>query len=194
VPFVLLPFDHTDIQTIYDFYELSSTFPRDQFLVRTEKGQHRTLYFVSTLAKRLLEAANINSIRLVYCGAKMFVREDMKGDDHLPGRFRIQANGLPILQPFLGKKRVVEMCLHDVEAFLKWQNPKFDQLSEEVQKSLENMSPGCCICKFDASHLPDATIRQPVFMPIWRAAVSANLLLRKQDKQSLSTRLGITLV
>ncbi|KAL9131517.1 MAG: hypothetical protein Q9175_006747, partial [Cornicularia normoerica] len=78
-PFKYLDPDQPDLQSIYDFYDLSPTFPRDRFMVRNALGHpSKTVYYTSALARSILTANATSGIKFVHCGVKMFVKQDVQ--------------------------------------------------------------------------------------------------------------------
>ena len=55
-----------------EFYGLRPGFPRDQFVVRSDKDDYKAIYFVSSAVKKVLMASN--SAKLKVCGLIPFLQ------------------------------------------------------------------------------------------------------------------------
>ncbi|RKP14861.1 S-adenosyl-L-methionine-dependent methyltransferase [Piptocephalis cylindrospora] len=190
-PFIMLDPNQPEIKDITDFYGISPDLPTSQYLVRAEDGTHKTLYFVSPAVKSLLQARDVERLKLINTGTKAFVRNDVKNIDAFP--FRIQADGLPLLTPFLGPQRFVDAAFSDVLTLIREANPKFDSLSEPMATKLRAMRAGCVILRLDPAQMNEAGkgLKYPLLMPLWRANVSVNLLISKIEIRALVTRLDL---
>ncbi|KAI9226767.1 MAG: S-adenosyl-L-methionine-dependent methyltransferase [Piptocephalis tieghemiana] len=190
-PFIMLDPNHPEINEITQFYGISPDLPTSQYLVRAEDGCHKTLYFVSPAVKTLLQARDIDRLRLINTGTKAFVRNDVRNINAFP--FRVQADGLPLLAPFLGPDRFINAEFSDVLTLIREANPKFDSLSQDVATKLKEMHAGCVILRLDPCKMAneDKGLQYPLLMPLWRANVSVNLLISKIEIRALVTRLGL---
>ncbi|KAK4690390.1 hypothetical protein P7C71_g6386, partial [Lecanoromycetidae sp. Uapishka_2] len=104
-PFKYISPNQPELESIYSFYNLSPQFPRDRFMVRNSMGHpSKTIYYTSALARDILTANATSGIKFVHCGVKMFVKQDVQSEDVC--RWRIQAEGLPILESWVGENRI----------------------------------------------------------------------------------------
>ncbi|KAI9596681.1 S-adenosyl-L-methionine-dependent methyltransferase [Syncephalis fuscata] len=192
-PFKLLSANNTSIAEICEFYGLSNEFPRDQILVRSDvEENNKTLFLVSGTVKKILQAADIARLKLVHTGIRVFIRNE--GSNERAFRYRLQADGLGVVAPLLSPTRVVNAHLDDLRALVLHQNPLLDDLTPETNKSLDELQPGCCVLRFDPSPYPELTMYEMLYIPVWRARISVNLLLSKQEKRSLGFRIGIDIL
>lgn len=107
-PFKYLPPEHSELQSIYDFYDLSSDFPRDRFMVRNALGNPvKTIYYTSALAREILTENEGKGLKFVHCGIKMFVKQDVQKVGVC--KWRIQTDGLSVLEGWVGERRVVKL-------------------------------------------------------------------------------------
>ncbi|KAI9798238.1 MAG: hypothetical protein M1835_002724 [Candelina submexicana] len=158
-PFKYLHPDHNALNQIYDFYQLSPRFPRDRFMVRNATGQPvKAIYYTSTLARNILIENEGQGMKLVHCGVKMFVKQDVQGVDTCP--WRIQTEGLPILESWVGEDRVVRLysraTLHTLllEMFPKVNGDGWKSLGE-IGERVRDMSMGCCVLRIETSEGED---------------------------------------
>ncbi len=152
-PFIYLNPSHEEIQTITTFYGLSPRFPRDRFMVRNATGQPaKTIYYTSPLARSILTANANSGIKFVHCGVKMFVKQDVQSAEVC--RWRIQSEGLPVLEAWVGEDRVVRLWKREtlrtllVEMFPKVDGEGWQQLGEIGQR-VRDVGMGCCVLRVE---------------------------------------------
>ena len=105
-PFKYLPYSHPILSEISTFYSLSPSFPRDRFMVRNAAGvPAKTIYYTSSLARDILTTNAGTGLKFVHCGIKMFQKQDTQGEGVCA--WRIQNEGMPLLERFVGEERVV---------------------------------------------------------------------------------------
>ena len=158
-PFKYLPPDHPELESIRDFYHLSPHFPMDRFMVRNVSGHPaKTTYYTSALARSILTLNEGKGIKFVHCGIKMFVRQDVQSE-HVC-KWRVQNEGLPLLEPWVGEERVVELrsrktlrCLLK-EMFPKVEGEGWKQLGE-IGVRVRDIGMGCCILRVEPSEGED---------------------------------------
>lgn len=158
-PFKYLSPDHPELQSIYKFYNLSPSFPRDRFMVRNASGNPvRTIYYTSTLARDILIENEGKGIKFVHCGVKMFVSQDVQDVGVCP--WRIQSEGLPILEGWVGEERVVRLRSREtlrkllVEMFPKVDGDGWKELGE-IGERVRDISMGCCVLRIETSDEED---------------------------------------
>lgn len=158
-PFKFLSPDHPELQFIYEFYQISPNFPRDRFMVRNASGQPvRTIYYTSSLAREILIENESKGIKFVHCGIKMFVSQDVQRADVCP--WRIQSEGLPILEGWVGEERVVRLRSRQtlkkllVEMFPKVHKGGWEELGE-IGERVRDISMGCCVLRVEKSNEED---------------------------------------
>lgn len=154
-PFKYLSPDHPELQSVYQFYHLSPSFPRDRFMVRNASGNPvRTIYYTSTLARDILIENEGKGIKFVHCGVKMFVSQDVQKAGVCP--WRIQSEGLPILEGWVGEERVVRLRRREtlrkllVEMFPKVDGDGWKELGE-IGERVRDISMGCCVLRIETS-------------------------------------------
>ncbi len=152
-PFKYIAPDHPDLQSIYSFYDLSSTFPRDRFMLRNALGQPaKTIYYTSALARAILIANASSGIKFVHCGVKMFVKQDVQSAEVC--RWRIQSEGLPVLEAWVGETRAVRLWKRStlrtllVEMFPKVDGEGWKGLGE-IGERVRDVGMGCCVLRIE---------------------------------------------
>nr|POE68851.1 multisite-specific trna:(cytosine-c(5))-methyltransferase trm4a [Quercus suber] len=189
--------EHEELESIYNFYNLHPSFPRDRFLVRNPEGNPvKGIYYTSKLAKDILVTNEGRSMKFVHGGVKMFMKQDAQGQDIC--RWRIQTEGLPIIDGWVGDERTVTLKKKStlrkllVEMFLKVgsaddENAGWHQLGE-IGPRVRDMGMGCCVLRVQASN-DDEGFDHEFTLPLWRSLHSLNLMLPKEDRKAMILRI-----
>ena len=191
-PFKYLQPDHPELQTISSFYALSARFPHDRFMVRNALGTPvKTIYYTSALARDILISNASSGIKFIHCGVKMFVRQDVQSPEVC--RWRIQNEGLPLIEAWIGDERAVKLYRRStlrgllVEMFPKIEGSGWEKLGE-IAERVKDISMGCCVLRVEKSEDEDG-FRERMTLPLWRSAFSLNLMLPKEDRSAMLLRL-----
>lgn len=154
-PFKYLDPNLPDLLSIYEFYQASERFPRDRFMVRNAMAEPiRTIYYTSALARDILCSNEGQGIKFVHCGVRMFVKQDSQRENSC--RWRIQSEGLPLIEPWLGPARSV--TLTSKETLYKLLIEMFPRVTDNGWKSLgeigervRDIPMGCSILNVEPS-------------------------------------------
>lgn len=128
-------------------------------MVRNAHGQPtRTVYYTSALARDILTENEGQGMKFVHCGVRMFVKQDAQRGNVC--RWRIQTDGLKIMEPWLGSARTV--MLHHratlrkllVEMFPKVDNDGWKELGE-IGERVRDIPMGCSILRIEPSDAED---------------------------------------
>ncbi|KAJ5624854.1 Methyltransferase (Ncl1) [Penicillium lagena] len=191
-PFKYLDPNHEVLLPIYEFYQLSERFPRDRFMVRNAQGiPTKTVYYTSALARDILTHNERQGMKFVHCGVKMFVKQDAQRENVC--RWRIQTDGLRIIEASLGPARTITLTkkptLHRllVEMFPKVDDDGWRALGE-IGEQVKDIPMGCSILRIEASDAEDG-ISERMVLPLWRSLHSLNLMLPKEERRAMLLRL-----
>jgi hypothetical protein len=113
-----------------------------------------------------------------------------------------------MMRQFVSNARVMTVQLKEVITLLQSPYPKITEFQESIQEQLTNLPTGCCIFEFDPSLEEDKDkpnprwegqgitgfVKSKLIFPVWKAQVSFNMLLNKQERRSLAMRLGVDCV
>ena len=183
--------DHEEICIVQDHYQMKG-FPLDQFLVRSIEGKNRSIYFVSTGVRQLIENPRNQTLKIVNTGIKAFGKSSLtgalNGEDSCVQNFcslRLHAEILPFLMPFIDQARVFFITKDDLLVALSEEYPYFNKFSPPLAASLESATYGGCVFKYSS----DQDSKQILHFSIWRARTSVNVLLNMQERESYLTRL-----
>ncbi|KAF9159437.1 hypothetical protein BGX21_003100 [Mortierella sp. AD011] len=205
-PFLFLDANNTDVELFSKFYGLDEDFPKDQFLVRSEGEKNKTIYIVSEAVKSILKSNDIHRLKVVNTGVRTFIRQDSNSPADCT--FRIHNEGIAMMRQFVSDARVMAVQLEEVITLLQSPYPKITEFPEAVQERLTALPTGCCIFEFDPALEKDKDKPNPrwegqgltgfvkgkLVFPVWKAQVSFNMLLNKQERRSLAMRLGVDCV
>lgn len=185
--------DHPELLSIYSFYGISARFPRDRFMVRNPSGQPaKAIYYTNAAVRDILTLNEGKGIKFVHSGIKMFVKQDTASDPEVC-KWRIQTEGLPVIESWIGEDRLVRLTEPPVlRRLLKEMFPRItgsDHLDlGHIGERLRDISKGCCILRVE----PDGTeegFNERLVMPLWRGAASVNLMLPKEERRAMLLRL-----
>jgi multisite-specific tRNA:(cytosine-C5)-methyltransferase len=201
--FKYLETEHPELLSIYKFYELLPEFPRDRFLVRNPSGDPvKGIYYTSQLVKEILTSKENRGMKFVHGGVKMFAKQDAQGQDIC--RWRIQTEGLSIIEGWVGQGRVIKLQKKStlrkllVEMFPKVATDRDENGEEtggwkdlgEIGDQVRNISMGCCVLRVEASSNPgDDEFSETITLPLWRSIASLNLMLPKEDRRAMLLRI-----
>lgn len=191
-PFKYISGDHPEVKSVEKFYNLSPRFPRDRFMVRNAQGEPaKTIYYTSALIRDILTENEGKGIKFIHGGVKMFMKQDVQGPDVC--KWRIQSEGMPILEGYVGEERVVR--LYKKETFRKLLIEMFPKLADDGWKNLgeigervNSIPMGCCVLRIEPSADEDGFDERMV-LPLWRSAASLNLMLAKEDRTAMLLRI-----
>ncbi|KAK7733567.1 tRNA (cytosine-5-)-methyltransferase ncl1 [Botryosphaeria dothidea] len=191
-PFKYLDPKHEALEDIFKFYSIASRFPRDRFMVRNASGEPaKAIYYTSTLARDILQINEGKGMKFVHCGVKMFMKQDAQGQDIC--RWRIQSEGLPIIEPWVGEERIVRLykrsTLHKllIEMFPKVAGDGWKELGE-IGERVRDIGMGCCVLRVETGDGEEG-FKDRLVLPLWRSISSLNLMLPKEERKAMLLRL-----
>lgn len=191
-PFKYLPSDNEVIKNVTEFYNISPRFPTDRFMVRNAAGEPaKAIYYTSALVRDVLTSNEGRSVKFVHGGVKMLMKQEAPSAEVC--RWRIQSEGMPILQGYIGQQRVV--VLHKKETLRRLLIEMFPRVNGEEWKKLDeigervrNIGLGCLVLRIE----PDGTeedFTERMALPLWKSFHSLNLMLPKEDRSAMLLRI-----
>jgi multisite-specific tRNA:(cytosine-C5)-methyltransferase len=191
-PFKYIPADHAEVVTVENFYKLSPRFPRDRFMVRNATGEPaKTIYYTSKLIRDIFEENEGKGIKFIHGGVKMFMKQDVQAEGVC--KWRIQSEGMPILEGYVGEERVVRLYKKEtlrkllIEMFPKLSGESWKDLGE-IGERVNNIGMGCCVLRIEPSDDEDG-FQERMVLPLWRSMHSLNLMLAKEDRTAMLLRI-----
>ncbi|KAL7627590.1 tRNA (cytosine-5-)-methyltransferase ncl1 [Parahypoxylon ruwenzoriense] len=190
-PFKYLPPDHHVIQDIQKFYKVSPRFPVDRYMVRNATGEPaKAIYYTSSLVRDILVENEGRGVKFVHGGVKMFMKQDAPSAEVC--RWRIQSEGMPIIEGYVGPERVVRLT--NKETFHKLLKEMFPKFIDEDWKKLNEIGErakeigmGCCLLVIEPDG-SDPDFSERMVLPLWKSFHSLNLMLPKEDRSAMLLR------
>lgn len=190
-PFKYLPSDHAVIQDIQRFYKISPRFPLNRFMVRNATGEPaKAIYYTSALLRDILVENEGRGVKFVHGGVKMFMKQDAPSAEVC--RWRIQSEGMPIIEGYVGPERTVRLTNKDTfhkllkEMFPKFIDEDWKKLSEIGERAKE-IGMGCCLLYVEPDG-SDPDFSERMVLPLWKSFHSLNLMLPKEDRSAMLLR------
>lgn len=191
-PFKFLSPDNPVIKSVQEFYKISPRFPTDRYMVRNAMGEPaKTVYYTSALVRDVLTANEGRSTKFVHGGVKMFMKQDAPSAEVC--RWRIQSEGIPILQGYVGQERVV--VLRNKETLRKLLIEMFPRISEgewqkldEIGERVRDLGMGCLVLRIEPDG-SDEDFSERMVLPLWKSFHSLNLMLPKEDRSAMLLRI-----
>ncbi|KAE8447798.1 hypothetical protein EG329_010192 [Mollisiaceae sp. DMI_Dod_QoI] len=191
-PFKYISGDHPEVKVIEEFYKLSPRFPRDRFMVRNAMGEPaKTIYYTSTLIRDILTENEGKGLKFIHGGVKMFMRQDVQKEGVC--KWRIQSEGMPILEGYVGEERIVRLYKKEtlrkllIEMFPKLADGAWKNLNE-IGERVRDIGMGCCVLRIEPSDDEDG-FEERMVLPLWRSLHSLNLMLAKEDRTAMLLRI-----
>lgn len=191
-PFKFLDPSHHTIQNVKEFYHLSTRFPDNRYMVRNAMGEPaKAIYYTTQLTRDILTENEGRGIKFIHAGVRMFMKQDAPSAEVC--RWRIQSEGMPILQGYVGESRIIR--LRNKKTFHKLLIEMFPRIADgqwrefdEIGEQLRDVGMGCCVLRVEPDGSdPDFTER--LALPLWKSIHSLNLMLPKEDRAAMLLRL-----
>jgi multisite-specific tRNA:(cytosine-C5)-methyltransferase len=191
-PFKYLDPSHPIIQNIKEFYKLSTRFPDDRYMVRNEMGEPaKAIYYTSALTRDILTENEGRGVKFIHGGVRMYMKQDAPSAEVC--RWRIQAEGMPILQGYVGEPRIVH--LHKKETLRRLLIEMFPRISDgkwrdfdEIGERVRDIGMGCCVLRIEPEE-GDPEFTEAMALPLWKSIHSLNLMLPKEDRSAMLLRI-----
>lgn len=191
-PFKYLDPAHPTIQNIKEFYQLSPRFPEDRYMVRNEMGEPaKAIYYTSALLRDILTENEGRGIKIIHGGVRMYMKQDAPSAEVC--RWRIQSEGMPILQGYVGEPRVIH--LRKKETFHKLLIEMFPRIADnswerfdEIGEAVRDIGMGCCVLRIEPEG-NDPDFSERMALPLWKSIHSLNLMLPKEDRSAMLLRI-----
>lgn len=188
--------DDPTIKDILDFFGISERFPRDRFLVRNKEGLLlNKIYYTSALAKTIIQSNKDRGMKFIHCGVVTFVAHKIKDKDNVKAPWRLQNEGIRILEPWATKRIITcksRATLYRmlIEMFPKLPKDGSHELGE-LGDQLVALDIGCCFLRIEQneSEIEDECFPFPMVLPVWRHPGSVNLMVDKDDRKAMLLRL-----
>ncbi|KAE8838358.1 hypothetical protein PTNB73_03626 [Pyrenophora teres f. teres] len=190
--FEYLSSDDETIASIMDFFGIDSRFPRDRFMVKNKEGLSlNKIYYTSAMAKTIISQNKDRGMKFIHCGVVMFVAHKIKDMDRTQAPWRLQNEGIRILEPWAHKRIVKLESKETLHQLIREMFPKLPKEGDtglgEVGDQLQKMDVGCCFVRVEKDEEKGIPFR--MVLPLWRHPGSANLMVDKDDRKAMLLRL-----
>ncbi|GAA5843387.1 hypothetical protein JCM3766R1_002937 [Sporobolomyces carnicolor] len=191
-PYIYLTgLEDEQVKICKEFFDISDSFPFDALLVRNASGAAlRSIYLTSDLTKSILSSNAYTRMRLISCGVKLFTRQDSSKDGTYVCKWRINSEGLEVIRPYLGQKRIVNAGQAQLRQLMENVSVKFEDLQEEeLRKQVTSLEAGSAVLRIEGAKGADTEAEEDLYLAFWISKVSVNLMVEKVEKSALSLRL-----
>lgn len=105
------------------------------------------MYLSSHIVKSLLTSNSHTRMRVISCGVKVLSKQDSgRNDETYPCRWRLMTEGIEIVRPFMGERRIVRASMDTLKKLIIGVNILLEEFTEEAfltrMNELEN---GSCV-------------------------------------------------
>ncbi|GJJ10536.1 hypothetical protein Clacol_004763 [Clathrus columnatus] len=147
-PYSFLDISHPQLKQLMNHLQLLPSFPVSNLFVRNPEGAGssvslRSIYLCNDMVKCIVEANDYSRLRLVSVGTKLFTRQDGGENDKsldtttvTRRRFRILADGVPTLLPYIPRDMVCLGNKDDLKQLLESYHPLINDLSEPFRSQI----------------------------------------------------------
>ncbi|KAF9048205.1 S-adenosyl-L-methionine-dependent methyltransferase [Hymenopellis radicata] len=182
-PYTFLKPDDPILLTCVQHLALSPKFPLDSILVRNPDGSAvRSMYITTPLVRQLITSNDYTRIRLASAGTKVFAKQEGAASKGEAAQFRVLAEGLPALMPFIPPENVISADLAVLRTLVTSYYPLCVTFEEPFRSDIGEKGPGSHIVKFSLTN-------DTLHLPIWKSNVSVSLMIDKKAKSALSLRI-----
>ncbi|KAH9864354.1 hypothetical protein J1614_010288 [Plenodomus biglobosus] len=190
--FEYLANDDPAIANIMDFFGISPRFPRDRFMVKNKEGLSlNKIYYTSAFARTIISTNKDRGMKFIHCGVVMFVAHKIKDKDYTHAPWRLQNEGIRIIEPWASKRIVNCTSKATLHQLLCEMFPKLPKEGDtglgEVGDQLQKMDIGCAFVRVEANEKEGIPYR--MVLPMWRHPGSANLMVDKDERKAMLLRL-----
>lgn len=185
--------DEAIISSIKSFYGISGSFPFDgQLVTRNDDVKHlKRIYYISKSVRDTLQL-NLQTgqrLKITSLGLKLFERQGHK-ETASPCLFRISAEGLPLLLPYINKQ-IIHASLADFRNLLQNRAIKFSSFVDaKFGEMAQGLALGCCVVvlKQDEMAKVDAST---IAVVCWKGRSNLCIMLNEVDGKELLGRLSV---
>ena len=121
-------------------FDLSANFPSGNMLVRNPAGDTvRSLYMVNDVVKSIIQHNDFARIRLMTAGTKVFGKQEGTEAKRAGNEthFRVLAEGLPVVLPFVGPRAVVHADFAALKVMMETYYPLTTGFADPFRSMIE---------------------------------------------------------
>ena len=168
---------------IVEFFGLTSTFPKDQYMARA-CGEAKVLYFISkSIKKNLIDRGIQDRITVINSGLKGFEKCSFQDSGV---SYRLAQEGIQYVIPHMTKRFLVAN-MDDFYACVADGYIEFNVFSESFQKELKCLEPGSFVVALKGY---EKDIAKKMFLVMWRCRGEAlNCFVSKVEMEATLSKL-----
>jgi hypothetical protein len=171
-------------EPIVDFYGLSDTFPRDQYMARA-CGEAKALYFVGAPIKNLMNHGIQDRLKVINTGLKGFGRNTK--DCKIV--YRVAQEGIHYLAPHMEKRKIVA-SYENFGKCIESGTIRLEVFSDEFAESVRKLEPGSFVVALKGY---ERDVFQNLFLVMWRCRGDAiDCLVAKVEMEGMKSKLRAT--
>ncbi|KAK3086920.1 hypothetical protein FSP39_025437 [Pinctada imbricata] len=173
-PYIFLEEDDNMWNPIKDFFGIPNDFCKTQVMHRTETGKRRTLYYVASILKDVIQT-NKDRVKFINLGIKIFGRSPSPLVPECD--FRITQEGLLVMKEYLPARCAV-LSNKDMFTLILNDNPHLNDFSTDGKEQLEKITAGSMVFWFkptESDPHPDCD----VVICGWRGKTSVRAFLNQ---------------
>ncbi|KZO98510.1 S-adenosyl-L-methionine-dependent methyltransferase [Calocera viscosa TUFC12733] len=184
-PFYYIDEDNEQMKEGLRTLNLSPNFPSHLLFARASKGDTiRSVFLTNEIIRSILLNNDTERIRLINCGTKVIAEHSTGGSSRA---FRFLHDGVSLVLPYVKPEEILQASLEDLKVLLAGYNPTFEELQEPLRNALLDKTGTSYLLRIPSSE--SQSFKQPLNLPLWKAAKSAGLLLDKKARSAVSLRM-----
>jgi len=179
-----VPMEDSILPPLMEFYGLSESFTRGQFMTR-KSGDSKTLYFItSSVKKNLIDCGAQDRVKVINSGLRAFVRGNM----HCAIPYRPCQECIHFIAPYMTKRKII-VNLADFTNCLGTGFINNEVFSENVGKQIKGYSPGAFAVALEGY---ETNVGKKMFLTMWRCrgeSGNVNCLVCQVEQDGMQSKL-----
>lgn len=206
-PYVYVTRPTADASALVQRYGLPQSFVRNMMVRNIEGEMGRLLYATTSVVRGILtygppfEKARHKyrqtvKVRLMTAGVRMFVRQaatqiqGSNAEDVPLQKWRVLSEATAIMVRFMPKDRIMTVSLSELRDLLRLMFPRLEDVEpSELRARIDALPVGSHLLHLQPASENGAVLEHELFLPLWRAPASVNIMLEKAEKSVLSMRI-----
>mmetsp|Transcript_29745 Transcript_29745/g.44248 ORF Transcript_29745/g.44248 Transcript_29745/m.44248 type:complete len:976 (-) Transcript_29745:253-3180(-) len=177
-----VPIDDERWEPIAKFYGLSSSFPRDQYMARSD-GEAKVFYFISNAIKtKLIDCGIQKRVTVINSGLKSFERNSKECEVN----YRIAQEGVQFIAPHMEKRKVIAN-FNDFSNCIETGAIKLENFCDDFKKQVLPLSFGSFLVALKGY---ENDVAKKMFLVMWKCrGENMNCLVSKIEMGGMKSKL-----
>jgi len=177
-----VPVDKDTWAPLADFYGLSESFPREQFMARAN-GEAKVLYFIGKPVKNLIDRGIQERLTVINSGLKAFQRAKQAGCEV---RYRVTQEAAHFTSQYMTKRKITAK-LDDFENCMAPGGISFDKFSDNFAAAMKELCVGSFIVNCEGF---EEDVFHKMTLVMWRCRGDAvNCLVAKVEMDGMRSKI-----